>query len=136
MQNEAIFLIEKLLNYYNLTSLQELAEKLNIKQSSLSSWKSRNSINAIRNKCRELGIYNEIFGDLNSNTSNFQNSTNVVAQDFSNNSNAKHIQNIGNQSNIDENILKLIDTLYSFAKTNNKIDELKTDLSTLLPKYM
>ena len=28
MQNEAIFLIEKLLNYYNLTSLQELAEKL------------------------------------------------------------------------------------------------------------
>ncbi|WP_082771247.1 helix-turn-helix domain-containing protein [Aliarcobacter cryaerophilus] len=42
--NEAIFLIEKLLNYYNLTSLQELAEKLNIKQSSLSSWKSRNSI--------------------------------------------------------------------------------------------
>ena len=136
MQNEAIFLIEKLLNYYNLTSLQELAEKLNIKQSSLSSWKSRNSINAIRNKCRELGFYNEIFGDLNSNTSNFQNSTNVVAQDFSNNSNAKHIQNIGNQSNIDENILKLIDTLYSFAKTNNKIDELKTDLSSLFPKYM
>ncbi|MCT7462096.1 helix-turn-helix domain containing protein [Aliarcobacter cryaerophilus] len=136
MQNEAIFLIEKLLNYYNLTSLQELAEKLNIKQSSLSSWKSRNSINAIRNKCRELGIYNEIFGDLNSNTSNFQNSTNVVAQDFSNNSNAKHKQNIGNQLNIDENILKLIDTLYSFAKTNNKIDELKTDLSALLPKYM
>ena len=67
MQNEAIFLIEKLLNYYNLTSLQELAEKLNIKQSSLSSWKSRNSINAIRNKCRELGIYNDIFGDFNSN---------------------------------------------------------------------
>lgn len=136
MQNEAIFLIEKLLNYYNLTSLQELAEKLNIKQSSLSSWKSRNSINAIRNKCRELGIYNEIFGDLNSNINNFQNSTNVVAQDFSNNSNAHHTQNINNKSNIDENILKLIDTLYSFAKTNNKIDELKTDLSALLPKYM
>lgn len=70
MQNEAIFLIEKLLNYYNLTSLQELAEKLNIKQSSLSSWKSRNSINAIRNKCRELGIYNDIFGDFNSNINN------------------------------------------------------------------
>ena len=61
MQNEAIFLIEKLLNYYNLTSLQKLAEKLNIKQSSLSSWKSRNSVNAIKKKCRELGIYDEIF---------------------------------------------------------------------------
>ncbi|MDD3009523.1 MAG: helix-turn-helix domain-containing protein [Arcobacter sp.] len=136
MQNEAIFLIEKLLNYYNLTSLQELAEKLNIKQSSLSSWKSRNSINAIKNKCRELGIYNEIFGDLNTNINNFQNSTNVVGQDFSNNSSAHHTQNIDNKINIDENILKLIDTLYSFAKTNNKIDELKTDLSSLLPKYM
>ena len=136
MQNEAIFLIEKLLNYYNLTSLQELAEKLNIKQSSLSSWKSRNSINAIRSKCRELGIYNDIFGDLNSNVNNFQNSTNIIGQDFSNNSNAQHMQNIGNQLNIDKNILKLIDTLYSFAKTNNKIDQLKTDLSSLLPKYM
>ena len=61
MQNEAKFLIEKLLNYYNLTSLQKLAEKLNIKQSSLSSWKSRNSVNAIKKKCRELGIYDEIF---------------------------------------------------------------------------
>ncbi|WP_323595756.1 hypothetical protein [Aliarcobacter butzleri] len=27
-----------------------------------------NSIVAIKKKCRELGIYNEIFGDLNSNT--------------------------------------------------------------------
>ena len=77
-----------------------------------------------------------MFVNYNSNTNNFQNSTNVVAQDFSNNSNAHHTQNIGNKLNIDENILKLIDTLYSFAKTNNKIDELKTDLSALLPKYM
>ncbi|MFY4744122.1 hypothetical protein ACOTVX_11640, partial [Aliarcobacter butzleri] len=27
----------------------------------------RNSVNAIKNKCKEIGIYNEIFGDLNSN---------------------------------------------------------------------
>ncbi|MCG3693456.1 helix-turn-helix domain-containing protein [Aliarcobacter butzleri] len=70
MRNEAIFFIEKLLNYYSLSSLQELAEKLKIKQSSLSSWKSRNSVNAIKKKCRELGIYNEIFGDLNTNINN------------------------------------------------------------------
>lgn len=70
MHNEAIFFIEKLLNYYSLSSLQELAEKLKIKQSSLSSWKSRNSVNAIKKKCRELGIYNEIFGDLNTNINN------------------------------------------------------------------
>ncbi len=68
--NEAEILIEKLLNYFNLTSLQELANKFNIKQSALSSWKSRNSVNAIKKRCRELGIYNEIFGNLNSNINN------------------------------------------------------------------
>ena len=135
MEN-AEFLIEKLLNFYKVSNVAELSTKINTSQKTISNWKIRNSINAIKKRCRELGIYNEIFGDLNSNISNFQNSTNVVAQDFSNNSNAQHTQNIGNKSNIDENILKLIDTLYSFAKTNNKIDELKTDLSSLLPKYM
>lgn len=134
--NQSEILIDKMLDYYSVVTYSELAGKINTTQQTISSWKQRNSVNAIKKKCKELGIYNEIFGDLNSNINNFQNSTNVVAQDFSNNSKAQHTQNIGNKSNIDENILKLIDTLYSFAKTNNKIDELKTDLSTLLPKYM
>lgn len=129
-------IIDKLFDYFKVTSIQDLAEKMNVSQPTISKWKTRNAMSAIKKRCREVGIYNEIFGDLNSNTNNFQNSTNVVAQDFSNNSNAHHTQNIGNKPNIDENILKLIDTLYSFAKTNNKIDELKTDLSALLPKYM
>lgn len=129
-------LIYKLYSFFDVKNNLDLANKLETTAQTISNWKSRNSVNAIKKKCRELGIYNEIFGDLNTNINNFQNSTNVVAQDFSNNSNAQHTQNIGNKSNIDENILKLIDTLYSFAKTNNKIDELKTDLSSLLPKYM
>lgn len=132
----AEFLIQKLMNYYNVFTISELANIIGVSQPSISGWKKHNYVKAIANKSRELGIYNEIFEDSNSNISNFQNSTNVVAQDFSNNSNAHHTQNINNKSNIDENILKLIDTLYSFAKTNNKIDELKTDLSALLPKYM
>lgn len=132
----ADILIQKMMVFYNVFTISELANVIGVSQPSISGWKRNNYIKAIANKCRELGIYNEIFGDLNSNISNFQNSTNVVAQDFSNNSNAKYMQNIGNKSNIDENILKLLDTLYSFAKTNNKIDELKNDLSALLPKYM
>ncbi|MDY0180580.1 helix-turn-helix domain-containing protein [Aliarcobacter skirrowii] len=129
-------LIRKLLNYYNLKTLNELADKLETTQSTISGWKSRNAIGAltdtVANKAPEALEY--IF--RSENIHNFQNSTNVVGQDFSNNSNAHHTQNIGNKMNIDENILKLLDTLYSFAKTNNKIDELKTDLSSLLPKYM
>ena len=129
-------LIRKLLNYYNLKTLNELADKLETTQSTISGWKSRNAIGAltdtVANKAPEALEY--IF--RSENIHNFQNSTNVIGQDFSNNSNAHHTQNIGNKMNIDENILKLLDTLYSFAKTNNKIDELKTDLSSLLPKYM
>lgn len=130
MQNEAIFLIEKLLNYYNLTSLQELAEKLNIKQSSLSSWKSRNSINAIRNKCRELGIYNEIFGDLNSNVNNFHNSNINKAFDLSSNSHSQDSINIGNNL-ICEQVLKMNQTIVSsFINVYHKLEK-KGDLKRL-----
>lgn len=129
-------LIDLLFIHFNVTTMADLAIHISVSQQTISKWKQRNSINAIKKRCIELGIYNEIFGNLNSNINNFQNSTNVVGQDFSTNSNAHHTQNISNKKNIDENILKLLDTLYSFAKTNNKIDELKTDLSSLLPKYM
>ena len=134
MPYNADFYIEKLLNHYNVSTISELAKILDTKQTSISSWRARNSVNAIKKKCRELGIYNEIFGDIN--TNNFQNSKNVVGQDFSSNNKSSHNQNIGSAINIDPNVLKLVDTLYVFAKTNNKVDELKTDLSSLLPKYM
>mgnify|MGYP000166713061 FL=1 len=128
MQNEAIFLIEKLLNYYNLTSLQELAEKLNIKQSSLSSWKSRNSINAIRNKCRELGIYNDIFGDFNSNIN-----TQTIRDNHGNLSQTGNVYGFKENNelnNIDEAALSTFKRAYSKCVDENgdiiedKLDEL------------
>jgi hypothetical protein len=134
MQYNADFYIEKLLNYYNISTISELAQMLNTKQTSISSWRTRNSVNAIKKKCREFGIYNEIFGDVQ--TNNFQNSNNITGQDFSNKNKSSHIQNIGQNINIDPNILKLVDTLYSFALSKQKVDELKTDLSALLTKYM
>ena len=126
MQNEAIFLIEKLLNYYNLTSLQELAEKLNIKQSSLSSWKSRNSINAIRNKCRELGIYNEIFGDLNSTINTFHNTNFSGNSSGVDNSNNKNI----NSNNVDLDCDDLTKSL--FNKLCNLYKDKTIELQTIL----
>jgi uncharacterized protein YjcR len=128
MQNEAIFLIEKLLNYYNLTSLQELAEKLNIKQSSLSSWKSRNSINAIRNKCGELGIYNDIFGDFNSNIN-----TQTIRDNHGNLSQTGNVYGFKENNelnNIDEAALSTFKRAYSKCVDDNgdiiedKLDEL------------
>ncbi len=134
MEFESFF--NKILNFYEVKSVTDLAEKLNVTRSTVSGWKNRQASGAILEYLfnNDLKALHFIFG--NEKINNFQNSTNVIGQDFSNNSNAHHTQNIGNKMNIDENILKLLDTLYSFAKTNNKIDELKTDLSSLLPKYM
>ena len=58
---------DRLFDYYCINSLQELALKLGVSQPAISQWKTRNAISAVKKRCRELGIYNEIFGDLNSN---------------------------------------------------------------------
>ena len=59
--NQSEILIDKMLNYYSVVTYSELAGKINTSQQTISSWKSRNSVNAIKKKCRELGIYDEIF---------------------------------------------------------------------------
>lgn len=125
-----------LLKIYNVKTITDLAEKLNLNRSTVAGWKNRETYAPILEHLflNDLENLKSILG-LNE-TNNFQNSTNVVAQDFSTNSNASHTQNIENKSNIDENILKLIDIMYNSAIKNKKIDELKTDLSILLPKYM
>lgn len=58
--------IFKLSKYFNVSSNIELAEKLETSPQTLSNWKSRNSIKSIQKKCRELNIYDEIFGSLSS----------------------------------------------------------------------
>jgi hypothetical protein len=63
-----IYFYDKLLSFYNVNTLKDLSEVTNIPISTMSSIKQRNSITALKKKCRELGIYDEIFGDLNSNT--------------------------------------------------------------------
>lgn len=123
---------------------KEIAESFNISSQNVSNLKKNDRLNDLISQIATkyninlnwlvTGKGNYLIN--NESINNLQNSTNVIGQDFSNNSKAKHTQNIGNKMNIDENILKLLDTLYSFAKTNNKIDELKTDLLSLLPKYM
>lgn len=83
MQYNANFYIEKLLNYYNISTISELAQILNTKQTSISSWRSRNSVNAIKKKCRELDIYNDIFGDVYTQT--ISSNSGQVAQNISGN---------------------------------------------------
>ncbi|MCG3679570.1 helix-turn-helix domain-containing protein [Aliarcobacter butzleri] len=66
--NEIELIFDKLYSYFNVATITELAQKLDMSQPAVTNWIRRNSISAIKKRCRELGIYNEIFGDLNSNT--------------------------------------------------------------------
>lgn len=57
-------ILERLYSFYKVSGASELSEKINTTQQTISNWKKRNSISAIKKKCRELGIYNEIFKDF------------------------------------------------------------------------
>jgi hypothetical protein len=58
---DAIAIINKLFEYYQVYTINELAKILGVQQSIVSGWKSRNSVNPLKKKCRELGIYKKIF---------------------------------------------------------------------------
>ncbi|WP_428739849.1 helix-turn-helix domain-containing protein [Sulfurimonas sp.] len=58
-------IIEKLMNYYNVSTLQELAHYMNVTQPMISRWKKNNSVAAIRKKCVELDIIDQIFEHQN-----------------------------------------------------------------------
>lgn len=70
-QNEADFYIKKMMDYYNVDTISDLANKIHISQPSISLWKKNNYIAAIKKKCTELDIYTEIF-DVESNPHSFQ----------------------------------------------------------------
>ena len=58
-------IFDRLFDFYKINSLVELSTILGISQPALSQWKSRNSISAVKKKCRELGIYDKIFQEKN-----------------------------------------------------------------------
>lgn len=73
-------LIGKLLNYYQIKTLNDLAMKLDTTQSTISGWRARNAIGAltdtVANKAPEALEY--IFSS-EANINNFQNSNNKVS---------------------------------------------------------
>ena len=108
----AEFLIEKLLNFYKVSNVAELSTKINTSQKTISNWKIRNSINAIKKRCRELGIYNEIFGDLNSSINN-----QTIRDNHGNNTQTGNVysskDNDENSINIDEAALAVFKKAYN-----------------------
>lgn len=69
--SEFEFYFEKMMNFYNCSTIKELATKINTLPSTVSNWNQRQSISALKKKCRELGIFGDIFSSSVQN--NFQN---------------------------------------------------------------
>ena len=58
-------LINRLMEFYEVNTLLELAECIKVSQPTISRWIKNNSIEHIQKKCRELGIYSDIFQNFN-----------------------------------------------------------------------
>ncbi|WP_066351671.1 hypothetical protein [Aliarcobacter skirrowii] len=105
-------LIDKIMDYYRVSTFTELSNLINIGQPAITKWKKNNSINAIKKKCRELGIYNEIFSD--SKISNKEEAEDKTTNDLS----------------------KYFIALQSVANATSKEDELIEDIKNLMKKYI
>ena len=125
MQN-AEFLIQKLMRYYQVFTISELAEKMGVSQPSVSGWKRNNYIKAIANKCRELGIYDEIFEDLNT---EIQKINTISGGQNAQNVHGNQIQDLNNKfSDIDDATIGLFIEAYKKAKETNDIKGLRLHL--------
>jgi transcriptional regulator with XRE-family HTH domain len=124
---------------------KEIAESFNISSQNVSNLKKNDRLNDLISQIATkyninlnwlvTGKGNYIIS--NENINNFQNSKNGLAQAFGGKNINNYNENIKSDNvEIDKNILKLIEIMYDYALKHHKIDELKTDLSSLLPKYM
>lgn len=118
----AEILIQKLMSFYNVFTISELANIIGVSQPSISGWKKNNYVKAIANKCRELGIYNEIFGDLNSKINVNTNSGQVAGTVHRNQE--QRINYKEDEYIIPETILDDINILFKLAIENEKEDDL------------
>lgn len=117
-------ILERLFLFYKVASVAELSKQINTSQKTISNWKIRNSISALKKRCRELGIYNEIFGDLtHSNRISVNNNTGQLAGTIQGN----QTQNLNQKEDeyiIPETILDDINILFKLATENEKEDDL------------
>ena len=121
-------LIDLLFIHFNVTTMADLAMHISVSQQTISKWKQRNSVNAIKKRCIELGIYNEIFGNLNSNINN-----QTIGDNHGNLSQTGNVytsKDNNDLNNIDEAALSTFKRAYSKCVDENgniiedKLDEL------------
>ena len=113
-------ILNKMMEYYNVHTISDLSLKIGIGQPAISKWKINNSINTVKKKCIELGIYDEIFGKFEVNS--ISNSTFSQGASAIDNSHKKE-QNFSNIQYPDtpEYILDDINSLFKRAQNKSEL---------------
>ena len=125
-------ILERLFLFYKVASVAELSKQINTSQKTISNWKIRNSISALKKRCRELGIYNEIFGDsFNTFTQTGANSTQIKTQ-TNTGENILNSSSLNKDTNIDNELLPLFEALSSVAIALDKKAQLRIELTKLI----
>lgn len=109
-------LIYVLYKYFNVDNNIDLAKEMNVTKQTISNWKTRDSISAIKKKCYELGIYDNIFSNTD-----FSNSTNTVSNNSSIIDNSTNKSTSTYVSNIPENLIIELNSLFSKIKDETQI---------------
>ena len=130
---DVTIIIQRMMDYYNALTMKELSEKIGISQQAISKWKNSNSLRAIKKKCRELGIYNDIFGDSFTTFSQ----TGANSQQIQNQNNSGDGSEAFNNSNdskaqIDNDFIPLFEALSTVAIALDKKAQLKIELKKLI----
>ena len=112
------------MSFYNVFTISELANIIGVSQPSISGWKRNNYVKAIANKCRELGIYNEIFGNLNHNSNIKVNTNSGQIAGTVHGNQEQRINHKEDEYIIPETILDDINILFKLAIENEKEDDL------------
>jgi hypothetical protein len=110
-------ILNRMMEYYDVHTISDLSLKIGIGQPAISKWKINNSINTVKKRCLELGIYDEIFGKLEVN--NISHSTASNGSSIIDNSSQK-VQTFNNKQypDIPEFLLDDINSL--FKRVQNK----------------
>ena len=131
-------LINRLMEFYEVNTLLELAECIKVSQPTISRWIKNNSIEHIQKKCRELGIYSDIFQNFNYTLDDF---------DFNKIDKIKELKEKCEKYNVqtttieNKKVLNLFEILYrdfqidNNFEMNNNFKKLEDDIKKLILKY-
>ena len=149
--NEMKFIFDRLFAFYRVATITELAECLHMSQPAVTNWQRRNSISAIKKRCRELGIYDEIFKDFEKINSidDFIENRNITLKniDLLKNTDFNYSERLTilkqNCKNYDiqttsidnEKLLNFFEILFSDCNKNKKLEDLEKDIKKLILKY-